>query len=30
MLKERLTLVAMTGEELRIGGKIDGVEWVSC
>ena len=27
---ERLTLVAMTGEELRIGGKIDGVEWVSC
>ncbi|MFR0770560.1 MAG: sporulation protein YqfD [Dysosmobacter sp.] len=26
---ERLTLVAMTGEELRIGGKIDGVEWVS-
>ena len=27
---ERLTLVAMTGEELRIGGKIDGVEWSSC
>ena len=27
---QRLTLVAMTGEELRIGGKIDGVEWVSC
>ena len=27
---ERLTLVAMTGEELRIGGKIDGVEWVPC
>ena len=27
---ERLTLVAMTGEELRIGGKINGVEWVSC
>ena len=25
-----LTLLAMTGEELRIGGKIDGVEWVSC
>ena len=27
---ERLTLVAMTGEELRIGGKINGVEWVPC
>ena len=27
---QRLTLLAMTGEELRIGGKIDGVEWVSC
>ena len=27
---QRLTRVAMTGEELRIGGKIDGVEWVSC
>ena len=27
---QRLTLVAMTGEELRIGGKINGVEWVSC
>ena len=27
---KRLTLLAMTGEELRIGGKIDGVEWVSC
>ena len=27
---QRLTLVAMTGEELRIGGKIDGLEWVSC
>ena len=25
----RLTLLAMTGEELRIGGEIDGVEWVS-
>ena len=24
------TLVAMTGEELRIGGKINGVEWVPC
>ena len=23
---QRLTLLAMTGEELRIGGKIDGVE----
>ena len=27
---QRVTLLAMTGEELRIGGKIDGVEWVSC
>ena len=27
---QRLTLVAMTGADLRIGGKIDGVEWVSC
>ena len=27
---QRLTLLAMTGEELRIVGKIDGVEWVSC
>ena len=27
---QRLTLVAMTGEELRIGGSISGVEWVSC
>ena len=27
---QRLTLLAMTGEELRISGKIDGVEWVSC
>ena len=25
---QRLTLLAMTGEELRIGGRIDGVEWV--
>jgi len=25
---ERLTLLAMTGEELRIGGRIDAVEWV--
>ena len=25
----RLTLLAMTAEELRIGGKIDLVEWVS-
>lgn len=24
----RLTLEAMTGEELRIGGVIDGLEWV--
>ena len=27
---QRLTLVAMTGGELRIGGQIDGVEWMSC
>ena len=27
---QRLNLVAMTGEELRIGGRIDSVEWVSC
>ena len=27
---QRLTLLAMTGEERRVGGKIDGVEWVSC
>ena len=27
---QRLTLLAMSGEDLRIGGKIDGVEWVSC
>ena len=27
---EGLNLVAMTGEELRIGGRIDSVEWVSC
>ena len=27
---QRLTLLAMTGEELRIGGRIDSVEWVSC
>lgn len=27
---QRLTLVAMTGEELRIGGSISAVEWVSC
>ena len=26
---QRLTLLAMTGEELRISGKIDGVEWVT-
>ena len=26
---QRLTLLAMTGEELRIGGLIDRVEWVS-
>ena len=26
----RLELVAMTGEELRIGGSISAVEWVSC
>lgn len=26
---QRLGLVAMTGEELRIGGQIDGVEWVT-
>lgn len=25
---ERLTLLAMTGEELRIGGQIAAVEWV--
>lgn len=25
---QRLELLAMTGEELRIGGKIEGVEWV--
>lgn len=25
---EDLTLLAMTGEELRIGGRIDAVEWV--
>lgn len=25
---ERLTLLAMTAGELRIGGKIDAVEWV--
>ena len=25
---QRLTLLAMTGEELRIGGRIDAVEWV--
>ena len=25
---QRLTLLAMTGEELRIGGRIDEVEWV--
>ncbi len=25
---ERLTLMAMTSEELRIGGRIDAVEWV--
>ena len=25
---ERLTLVAMTAEEVRIGGQIDAVEWV--
>ena len=24
----KLTLMAMTAEELRIGGQIDGVEWV--
>ena len=27
---EGLNLVAMTREELRIGGRIDSVEWVSC
>ena len=26
---QRLTLLAMTGEELRIGGLIDRVEWVT-
>ena len=26
---ERLTLMAMTAGELRIGGRITGVEWVS-
>ena len=25
---DRLTLLAMTAEELRIGGRIDAVEWV--
>lgn len=25
---QRLTLMAMTAEELRIGGRIDAVEWV--
>ena len=25
---EDLTLLALTGEELRIGGRIDAVEWV--
>lgn len=25
---ERLSLVAMTGEEVRVGGRIDAVEWV--
>ena len=25
---QRLTLLAMPGEELRIGGRIDAVEWV--
>ena len=25
---QRLTRLAMTGEELRIGGRIDAVEWV--
>ena len=25
---ERLTLMAMTAEEMRIGGRIDAVEWV--
>ena len=25
---QRLTLLVMTGEELRIGGRIDAVEWV--
>ena len=25
---ERLSLVAMTAEEMRIGGRIDAVEWV--
>ena len=25
---QRLTLLAMTGEELRIGGRIDAAEWV--
>ena len=26
---EHLTLLAMTAEELRIGGRIDAVEWVA-
>jgi sporulation protein YqfC len=26
---ERLTLLAMTAEEVRIGGNIDAVEWVA-
>lgn len=26
---QRLELLAMTAEELRIGGRIDGVEWVA-
>lgn len=26
---QRLTLLAMTGEELRVGGRIDAVEWVA-
>lgn len=26
---ERLTLLAMTAEELRIGGRIDALEWVA-
>ena len=25
---ERLTLMAMTAEELRVGGRIDALEWV--